>query len=318
VSVPARTLAGMTTHAVRRWRPDWSCPVSLVLAQLRHGSGDPTYRRAPDGVVWRALRTPIGEATLAIAPMNAAGEVEAHAWGDGADWALDAVPRMLGRDDDPTGFTPRHDVVHRLWRRFGDWRLGATGLVMESLVPVIIEQKVTGNEAFRGFRLLVRRFGSPAPGPGAERGLWVAPSPSELLDVPSWEWLRMGIDQGRSVPLRRAAQVATALERAATSGPAELDRCLRTIRGIGVWTSAEVRARVLGDADAVSFGDWHIARNVGFALTGALADDAGLAELLEPYRPHRHRVQRLVELGGIVAPRRGPRMPIRSHLPVRR
>jgi 3-methyladenine DNA glycosylase/8-oxoguanine DNA glycosylase len=87
------------------------------------------------------------------------------------------------------------------------------------------------------------------------------------------------------------------------------------VPGVGVWTSAEVRFRAHGDADAVSFGDYHVARWVGWALTGEEIDDDGLVELLEPYRPHRARVQRLVELSGRRPPRRGPRMPARTHLP---
>ena len=86
----------------------------------------------------------------------------------------------------------------------------------------------------------------------------------------------------------------------------EADRRLRSLPGIGVWTSAEVRFRAHGDADAVSFGDYHIAKNVGWALTGREVDDDGLAELLEPYRPHRYRVQRLVELAGLGRPRHAP------------
>ena len=31
-------------------------------------------------------------------------------------------------------------------------------------VPAIIEQKVTGQEAFAGYRRLVRSYGEPAPG----------------------------------------------------------------------------------------------------------------------------------------------------------
>ena len=60
-------------------------------------------------------------------------------------------------------------------RRHPHWRIGRTGLVMESLVPAIIEQKVTGKEAFGGFRALVHRYGERAPGPGRERRLWVQP-----------------------------------------------------------------------------------------------------------------------------------------------
>jgi 3-methyladenine DNA glycosylase/8-oxoguanine DNA glycosylase len=94
-----------------------------------------------------------------------------------------------------------------------------------------------------------------------------------------------------------------------------VDRLLRSLPGIGVWTSAETRSRAHGDADAVSFGDYHIAKNVGYALTGEAVDDDGLAELLEPYRPHRYRVQRLVELARAGRPRRGARMAPRTHLP---
>ncbi len=43
-----------------------------------------------------------------------------------------------------------------------------------------------------------------------------------------------------------------------------------------------------------------------------------LAELLEPYRGHRYRVQRLLELDGHFRPRRGPRMSPRTHLPTGR
>jgi len=113
----------------------------------------------------------------------------------------------------------------------------------------------------------------------------------------------------------RAAQVADALERTLDLSGAEAERRLRTLPGVGVWTAAEVRQRAHGDADAVSFGDYHVAKDIGWALQGAEVDDAGLVELLEAYRPHRYRVQRLVELAGLRRPRHGPRMPPRRHLP---
>jgi 3-methyladenine DNA glycosylase/8-oxoguanine DNA glycosylase len=307
-----------TTPLVREWRPGWPCPVALVLATHRRGRGDPTYRRTADGSVWRGIRSPEGTATLRVEPLGADGVVRATAWGAGAGWVLESVPRMLGALDDPTGFEPPASL-RDVWRRHRHWRMSSTGLVMESLVPTIIEQKVTGMEAFAGFRLLVHRFGERAPGPPSEQDppvqLWVQPSPGQLRQVPSWEWLRLHIDGGRSRPLQRAAQVAPTLERAGRETPEEFDRRLRTLPGIGVWTSAEVRARALGDPDAVSFGDYHIAKNVTYALTGEPGDDERMAELLEPWAGHRHRVQRLVELGGIGVPRRGARMAPRTHLP---
>ena len=311
-------MAALTASRSRVWRPDWPCPVAVNLLQLRHGSGDPTYRRGPDGAIWRGIRTPVGTATLCIRADPANGSVTGEAWGDGADWALEQLPRMLGTDDDPSGFVPPPQLT-QAWRRHRHWRVGATDLVMESLVPAIIEQKVTGMEALGAFRVMVHRFGERAPGPPSEPEpvvrLWVQPSPDELRAIPSWEWLRLPVDGARSRPIQHAARVATSLERAGRETPVEFDRRLRTLPGIGVWTSAETRFRALGDADAVSFGDYHIAANVGYVLTGKPVDDAGMAELLEPYAGHRHRVQRLVELAGLSRPRRGPRMAPRTHLP---
>lgn len=296
------------------WQPPWPLPMVQVLVILRRGAGDPTYRTDPDGTVWRGIRTPAGPATLRLS-QGYDGAVHADAWGPGADWALDSVPAMLGADDDPSGFVAHHPSVADMHRRHPHWRLTRTGLVMEALVPAVIEQKVTGQEAFAGFRALVHRFGERAPGPGADRRLWLQPSPDQLRRIPSWEWLRLHIDPARSRAVVQAAKVAGSLERTVGLPGQEVDRRLRSLPGIGVWTSAEVRFRAHGDADAVSFGDYHVAKNVGWALTGAAVDDAGMAELLEPYRPHRYRVQRLVELSGAGRPRRGPRMAPRTHLP---
>jgi 3-methyladenine DNA glycosylase/8-oxoguanine DNA glycosylase len=136
--------------------------------------------------------------------------------------------------------------------------------------------------------------------------------------IASWEWLDLHIDPARSRALVAVARRAAALERIVGDNLATADRKLQSVPGIGVWTSAEVRAAALGDADAVSFGDYHVAKDVGWALTGRAVDDARLAEILEPWRPHRLRVQVLVELAGLGRPRRGPRMAPRRHLPGQR
>jgi 3-methyladenine DNA glycosylase/8-oxoguanine DNA glycosylase len=305
------------TPTERLWRPPWPCAVGQTLSILRRGRGDPTFRVADDGAIWRGIRTPVGPATLRLRARPADGVVEAAAWGDGAEWVLDSVPAMLGADDDPSGFRPDHPVLAEAHRHRPHWRVTRTGLVMEALVPAIIEQKVTGQEALRSFRTLVLRYGERAPGVDADRRLWVQPSAETVRMIPSWEWLRLHVDPARSRTVVRAAQLAPALERTTSVAPDEADRRMRTLPGVGVWTSAEVRFRAHGDADAVSFGDYHIAKNVGWALTGSEVDDDGLAELLEPYRPHRYRVQRLVELAGLSRPRRGPRMAPRTHLPTR-
>lgn len=306
----------MTPALTRTWTPAWPCPVATVWSHLRRGAGDPTYRLDAAGRHWRGLRTPAGVATLAVLPDAAAGVVEASAWGPGAAWALDALPAMLGADDDPAGFEPGHPALADALRRHPHWRVGRSGLVWEAFAPAVIEQKVTGQEAFAGFRRLVRRHGERAPGAPDALDLWVQPDAATVARVPSWEWLQLGIDGGRARPLVHGARLAPALERTAVLPHAEADRRLRSLPGVGRWTSAEVRCRAHGDPDAVAFGDYHVSRNIGWALIGVEVDDDGLAELLEPYVGHRYRVQRLLELTGQGHPRFGPRMAPRRHLPV--
>ncbi|MCW2795848.1 MAG: hypothetical protein JWM79_1345 [Nocardioides sp.] len=301
----------------RVWRPAWPCPAGAILAQHRRGDADPTYLIDEQGRHWRGIRTPQGPATLVVQPRPRDAEIRSEAWGPGAEWVLDSVPDLLGANDDWSGFEPRHPVLVEAMRRNPHARLGRTGLVMESLVPAIIEQKVTGQEAFAGFRMLVHRFGERAPGPGVERKLWLQPAPERLRTIASWEWLRMHIDAARSRTIVTVARVAESLERTATLAPDEADRRLRTLPGIGAWTSAEVRQRALGDPDSVSFGDYHVAKDVGWALTGTQFDDAQLEAFLEPWRPQRGRVPALVAAAGFGRPRHGPRMAPRTHLPAR-
>ncbi len=299
------------------WRPEWPCPASAILSQQRHGRADPTHLAGSDGSVWRALLSPEGPVSLRVVPRPGEGTVHATAWGKGSDWALAQVPALLGADDDVSNFDPGHPLVAEAWRRHPHLRFSASGIVMDSLLPAIIEQKVTGQEAFAGYRALVRDHGAPAPGPGAELGLRLQPTPEALRAVPSWEWLRLHVDPARSRTIARAAPLATSLERHARASGPDLERALRSVPGVGVWTAAEVRARTLGDADAVSFGDYHVAKDVGWALTGSPVDDAALAELLTPWAGHRGRVVALIRIHAGGRPRRGPRMAPRTHLPGR-
>lgn len=293
--------------------------LAATWGTLRRGAGDPAWRAA-EGALWRGVRTPLGPVTLRVAVRRGEGRVLAHAWGgrEATENLLERLPVMLGEADDPSGFVPRHEPVAAALARHGaGWRVPRTGLVLEALLPAIIEQKVTGQEALGGYRRLVRRLGQVAPGPGEELGLYVPPSPQQLRRVPSWEWLRMGISPQRADTLMRVVRLADRLEEVSDLPLHQAHRRLRAVPGIGVWTVAETAQRALGDADAVSFGDYHVARNIGWVLTGEEIDDDGLAELLEPYRGHRFRVQRLLELAGGHRPRRGPRMAPRTHLPVR-
>ena len=300
----------------RCWRAPFRVDLARTLGVHRRGKGDPAFRAEPSGAVWRTSRTPDGPATLRVtAGATETGEgatVLACAWGPGAAWLLASLPGLLGAEDDRTGFQPAHPLLAEMDRRYPHLRIGRSGRVFEALVPAVLEQKVVGAEARRAWRLLMLRFGESPPGP-APRGMRVFPPPRTWARIPSWEWHRAGVEGVRARTVIGAAQVAGRLEEIARMTPAEGDLRLRSLPGIGPWTSAETRQRSCGDADAVSVGDVHLPGAVGWALAGRKVDDAGMLELLAPYAGHRHRAARLVVLSGIRPPRHGPRLAPRDY-----
>lgn len=301
-------------HQTRTWSPPGPVDLGLVLGPLRRGPADPAFRATP-GAVWRATRTPAGPATLRVALQAAGREVIADAWGPGAGWVLDRLPELLGSADDPAAFVPRHRLLHASHRRRPGLRLTRTGLVLESLIPVILEQKVTADEAYRAWRRLVHQYGEPAPGPAptpARSGLYVMPDARTWAMIPSWDWHKAGVDAKRSATIVRAARVAARLEEAAAMDLPAATARLQAVPGIGPWTSAETLQRSNGAADALTTGDLHLPGIVGYALAGDRdADDATMLELLAPYAGQRHRAARLILLAGpaVIPPRRAPRMP---------
>jgi 3-methyladenine DNA glycosylase/8-oxoguanine DNA glycosylase len=141
----------------------------------------------------------------------------------------------------------------------------------------------------------------------------VGPPAATWAAIPSWEWHRAGVEGIRAATIRAAVRVAGRLEQLAARSPADADRALQSLSGIGPWTSAEIRQRAFGDPDAVSVGDYNLPGAVGWALAGRVVDDAGMLELLAPYAGHRYRATRLIELTGIRPPRRGPRNSVRDY-----
>jgi 3-methyladenine DNA glycosylase/8-oxoguanine DNA glycosylase len=257
--------------------------------------------------VSRATRTPHGPATIRLTVHDR--DIEVWAWGPGAGWALESAPEFAGEQDDPGALIARDPIVGRLQHRLVGLRIGRTGAVLEALVPAILEQKVTGTEAWRSFRAIVRTWSEPAPGP--ER-LWLPPEPGVLAAQPTWEWHRLGVERKRADAIRVACSRSARLEPIGDLDPPVAYRRLTALPGVGRWTAAEVGGRALGDPDAVSVGDFHIPHLVAWTLAGeARGSHARMLELLEPYRGQRGRVIRLIEAGGRRLPRRAPRRALR-------
>ncbi len=287
----------------RTWSPEGPLDLLRTLAPLRRGSGDPAHRVDADGTFWWSCLTPAGPGTLALSD-----GVRARSWGPGAAWLLARVPTLLGAGEDWSGLDCHaYPGLADVQRRHPGLRLPRTGLVLDALIPAVLEQRVTGGEARSAWRQLLYKFGTPAPGPVHET-MRVPPDPGTLLAVPTWDWHRMGVDHQRVRAIRAAATVASRLQECADFDPIAARRRLMALPGIGVWTAAETTQRALGDRDGISIGDYHIHDIVVYALTGRpRGDDAEMVALLEPWRGQRQRVVRLIELSGVRKPRFGPR-----------
>lgn len=273
---------------------------------------DPTIR-ARGSQVWCAFRTAQGPATVRYVQI---GErtIDVSAWGPARERAIELAPAHLGADDRPEDFVPTDPRIASLHERFRGLRFGRSGRVLESLVPAILAQKVSGKGATRSWHELLFRCGEPAPPSSATAPkLWLMPAPERLRDLHYYELHPIGVERRRAEVIRAAANAADRLERAAAEGRDALWRRLSSIRGVGPWTAAIVVGAALGDADAVQLGDYHIPSAVVHAMTGMpRGDDEQMLELLEPFRPHRARVIALLAAGAPAPPRFGPRKPVRD------
>jgi 3-methyladenine DNA glycosylase/8-oxoguanine DNA glycosylase len=296
----------MTTDASGAWPLPFPLDLDLTLGLLQRGPSDPTIRFEA-GEVSRAARTPSGAGSLRLRLRDA--RLLADAWGPGAGWLVEHTPALVGFGDQPTAFRPAHRLLADLHRHHSGLRLGRTGLVFEALLPTILEQKVPSVEAYASYARLVRMLGEPAPG---DVGLLLPPAPARLLATPYWAVHRLGIERRRFAVIQSAAARTRRLEATADMDPAEARRLLTMLPGIGPWSAAEVSVVAYGDRDVVSIGDYHLPHQVAWALAGEVrGSETRMLELLEPYRGHRARVIRLLTLGGIQAPRFGPRKRLR-------
>lgn len=284
-------------------RPPHRVDLRLTLGRLGRGP----CGRFIGGARWWITRTPLGPASVRITSDGA--EITVTAWGDGAEAVIDRAPEVVGATDDPGALLPQHPVVADAVRRTHGLCIPRPANVVETLLPVILEQKVQAAAAHRSYAGAVRKWGEPAPGPAATLGLMVPPDPAVLARVPSYALHPLNVERKRAETLIRAARLGGALEAAASMPAVQARARLQVVPGVGPWTSAEVALHSLGDPDSVPVGDYHLPNVVSWALAGeARGDDARMLELLEPYRGQRGRVIRVLTAAGRHAPKFGPRM----------
>jgi 3-methyladenine DNA glycosylase/8-oxoguanine DNA glycosylase len=252
---------------------------------------------------WMTARTRLGPATLRITRTRQ--HLVGDAWGDGSPWMLERLGSIAGLDDEPARFSTDHPLVGELHRRRPGWRFGRTGLVFDALVPAICGQKVTGQEGMAAWQGLRRLFGEPAPGP---RSLRLPPDPKAMAAAPYWTYHQVHLEKRRADVLRRVAAAAADVDGLADVDPDTAAARLAAMPGVGVWTVAKTLSVSHGDPDQVEVGDFHLKHTVVHHLTGRpRGTDEEMLDLLEPFRPHRGRVTRLLHTLGH-EPSFGPRV----------
>lgn len=313
----------LTLLAEDRVAPDPDAGPPRLAGTMWMGAGRRRGRvvdRLPGGGWRRAEQSPVGPLLLEV--RRDARGVTAQVWGaaatpaDTAGRALVAARRWAGLEDDLTGFAEliaAHPVLRRVLRQLGPPLIGALPRAAESFGRAVMGQLVQGVEAGRSCDELVVMIGTATP-----QGVWAWPTREAVGRAPAHQLRRCGIPLRSAGALHRFAVDEPVLDRlAAAQDWAGLDARLRSMPGVGVWTSAETRL-YLGDADAVSYGDYHLPHIVGWAIGERTETDEAMAELLAPFAPHRGRVIKLLELAarrGVVdaKPRRAPRAAVSAH-----
>lgn len=260
-------------------------------------------RFAGDGW-WLPARTPDGPGSMRVTRTKS--EVAGQAWGPGARWLLDRLDLVAGLRDNFEEFDPSDQRISGLHRQNPGLRIAGSDLVFDSLVVAVCAQKVTGTEAQNAIRGLYRAFSDPAPGPKA--GLRLPPDPVKMAAAPYYEYHGLHLEKRRADILRRVSAKAPEIERLRKVSPAEAAPFLADFPGVAGWSVAETLVVSHGDADQVSVGDFHLKHVVVHHMTGRdRGTDEEMLELLEPFRPHRGRVVRLLQGLGH-EPRFGSRM----------
>ena len=155
----------------RVWDAGRSVDVRATLWPVVRGTGDPAHRFDAAGRFWGAWATPSGAGNRLPASRPARSSRPGHgarvptgcSTGCPPCWASSTT----GRGSTSSSVRPLHEAR----RRKPGLRLVSTGLVVDALVPAVLEQKVTGEEARRSWRLLLRRYGTAGAraGRGSDR-----------------------------------------------------------------------------------------------------------------------------------------------------
>lgn len=290
--------------------PDVTCEVPVPpghdlvgsLRLSRFGRRDPCWHLAEDEAA-HATWTPEGPATARLRAHP--DHVAAALWGPGAGWLSARVPAWIGLDDTPERFVPDHPEIAARHAVHGAHHLPKHPVLVEALVAVVLQQRVTYAEAAGAWRRMAQDWGVPAPGP---LGLQTPPDPTVAARQPYEAFHGYGVERRRALLIRELWRRRHRIQALTEVPVAEARRVLRTIPGIGPWTEAMIAGCALGDADALPLGDVHLPHTIAWVLhRQERSDDDQMVAQMARFQPHRWRVVRLMVETGAKAPARGPK-----------
>jgi 3-methyladenine DNA glycosylase/8-oxoguanine DNA glycosylase len=199
-------------------------------------------------------------------------------------------------------------VTDRLLRAHRGLRSTNTRDAFEALSTIVLQHKVTWNEAAMTWRRICEELGEPAPGPA---GMRLPPTPSAIRSAGATRLQEMGIGLQRARTLMEVARAARHVREAVDLPTPEATERLLRVRGVGPWSAASLLGARSGRPEPVPLGDFHLPHTIAWALAREpRGTDERLLELLAPFEGHAFRVIRLVFAAKIRAPRRGPKRPL--------
>ena len=250
------------------------------LGSLRVGPYDPTCRLA--GGFEKAFWSPGGPCTLRFTPERL------EVTGPGTAWCVEHCGRSLCFQDGPVE-RPVHPVLRDCFQRLPGLRFVSVPWISDLAAGLVIQQRVTFEEAMRSYRQIIERYGDKSPCGNLRLPL----SREQWLGLSCARLQSFNLDQKRAVTLLRVADLSRKIDRLYLGDYAAARDLLSKIPGIGPWTREGLLGSALGDPDAVQTGDVWLPHTVTFALTGdSWGSDERMVELLEPYAGYRLKVIR--------------------------